>query len=586
MHSSPSDVLLTSPSLSPVQYQSRKRKQALLSGSYSKGRLDRVNVLGSDTSGHTGYVLRILPRHENHLIYLHWSCVNALSWARGGDILISSGDDVTVRLWRLGKDDTEDYPFQCDTIIHTGHRGNVFNAQMLPHSSRIATVSGDSQVRVFDHEKAAGFSGSNGVTEYSTRQAAIRTLRCHSGRTKRIVTEDSPDMFLTVAEDGTVRQHDLRVPHSCNGNSCPAPLVALNCELSTLALSPLTPHQFVVAGESPYGYLFDRRHAGRQFAEEWGQPPDGSEVTTCVRRFGRNGRGSHEREGREHITGSRMASSNGHEVLLSYSADGIYLYSTKDDPGTTSMAAGESSIVSPNKTHSPVRNMERPHSFKPESTQDQFDCDVSMEEDLERILSETMSSSPSIEEEAPLLGDDEEDPEARLDAEDEGFEDDDDEAIGNQGDERYSNIPTIFPRARYEGICNVETVKDVNFLGPRDEFVVSGSDDGNWFMWEKDTGKLHDILEGDSSVVNVIEGHPYLPLVAVSGIDYTVKLFAPRSGPSRFSRLEKSDSITRRNAEAARPRRSELSQLFLYYRLAQRMAGEEGADGGAECTHQ
>ena len=64
----------------------------------------------------------------------------------------------------------------------------------------------------------------------------------------------------------------------------------------------------------------------------------------------------------------------------------------------------------------------------------------------------------------------------------------------------------------------------MNFLGPRDEFVVSGSDDGNWFMWEKGSGKLHDILEGDGSVVNVIEGHPYLPLVAVSGIDHTVKV--------------------------------------------------------------
>ena len=53
---------------------------------------------------------------------------------------------------------------------------------------------------------------------------------------------------------------------------------------------------------------------------------------------------------------------------------------------------------------------------------------------------------------------------------------------------------------------------------------MSGSDDGNWFMWEKGSGKLHDILEGDGSVVNVIEGHPYLPLVAVSGIDHTVKV--------------------------------------------------------------
>lgn len=64
----------------------------------------------------------------------------------------------------------------------------------------------------------------------------------------------------------------------------------------------------------------------------------------------------------------------------------------------------------------------------------------------------------------------------------------------------------------------------VNFLGPNDESVASGSDDGNFFIWDKHDGKLQGIYEGDSSVVNIIEGHPYFPLVAVSGIDTTVKV--------------------------------------------------------------
>lgn len=64
----------------------------------------------------------------------------------------------------------------------------------------------------------------------------------------------------------------------------------------------------------------------------------------------------------------------------------------------------------------------------------------------------------------------------------------------------------------------------VNFLGPSDEFIASGSDDGNFFVWRKTTGTLHGIYEGDSSVVNMIEGHPHLPLVAISGIDTTVKV--------------------------------------------------------------
>ena len=49
-----------------------------------------------------------------------------------------------------------------------------------------------------------------------------------------------------------MRQHDLRVPHNCTSGSCPAPLVKVTHDLSTIALSPLTPYQFVVAGESPY----------------------------------------------------------------------------------------------------------------------------------------------------------------------------------------------------------------------------------------------------------------------------------------------------------------------------------------------
>lgn len=133
-----------------------------------------------------------------------------------------------------------------------------------------ATAAGDKQVRVFDVGEAA-FSGTpnSRETSYNTRQSCTHVLRCHEDRVKRVVTEHSPDLFLTVGEvgstyeycpscrsrflkDGSVRQHDLRTPHDCRRGPCPAPLVKVNHELSALALSPLTPYQFVVAGESPY----------------------------------------------------------------------------------------------------------------------------------------------------------------------------------------------------------------------------------------------------------------------------------------------------------------------------------------------
>lgn len=58
----------------------------------------------------------------------------------------------------------------------------------------------------------------------------------------------------------------------------------------------------------------------------------------------------------------------------------------------------------------------------------------------------------------------------------------------------------------YRGHCNIKTVKDVNFFGLNDEYVVSGSDSGHVFIWDRKSSKLVNILEGDSEVVNVVQG--------------------------------------------------------------------------------
>lgn len=68
------------------------------------------------------------------------------------------------------------------------------------------------------------------------------------------------------------------------------------------------------------------------------------------------------------------------------------------------------------------------------------------------------------------------------------------------------NVP-CYPHTRtYRGHCNVKTVKDANFFGLQDEYVVSGSDGGHVFIWNKRTSELVNILEGDGEVVNVIQG--------------------------------------------------------------------------------
>jgi len=127
--------------------------------------------------------------------------------------------------------------------------------------------------------------------------------------------------------------------------------------------------------------------------------------------------------------------------------------------------------------------------------------------------------------------------------------DDTDDDSSAESDEPESDVPFLLPKMQYTGISNMRTIKDVNFLGPNNEFVVSGSEDGNFFVWRRSTGSLHGIYEGDSSIVNVVEGHPHLPVVAVSGLDHTVKLFGPGYGPNKWMKTDRAEAIMARNAE-------------------------------------
>ncbi|XP_046393226.1 DDB1- and CUL4-associated factor 6-like isoform X2 [Ischnura elegans] len=103
--------------------------------------------------------------------------------------------------------------------------------------------------------------------------------------------------------------------------------------------------------------------------------------------------------------------------------------------------------------------------------------------------------------------------------------------------------PTI--KQKYTGHRNARTmIKEATFWG--DAFVLSGSDCGHVFVWERDTGKLVMLLEADAHVVNCLQPHPLLPLLATSGIDYDVKLWAPIAQESGFDSAY-AEELTKRN---------------------------------------
>lgn len=62
------------------------------------------------------------------------------------------------------------------------------------------TVARDGHVRVSDVGDVMNQSVTGREVVYTTRQTSCRVLRCHENSVKRVITEDSPDLFLTVSE--------------------------------------------------------------------------------------------------------------------------------------------------------------------------------------------------------------------------------------------------------------------------------------------------------------------------------------------------------------------------------------------------
>ncbi|KAL6750363.1 hypothetical protein V8C86DRAFT_3031103, partial [Haematococcus lacustris] len=75
---------------------------------------------------------------------------------------------------------------------------------------------------------------------------------------------------------------------------------------------------------------------------------------------------------------------------------------------------------------------------------------------------------------------------------------------------------------------NCQTVKGVNFFGSEEDYVISGSDCGHIFTWDRRSGRLLRVMMADEWVVNCLEPHPLQALVlASSGIQEDIKIWGP-----------------------------------------------------------
>jgi hypothetical protein len=116
-----------------------------------------------------------------------------------------------------------------------GHMGNIFSAKFMPHTNntKIISCAGDRLIKLSEVEYSAPERRSQSTTK--------RTWYCHTDMTKRIVTEDNPNTFLSCSEDGTHTLDLLRKATSDTMISAYTMLVLRVREVVPLHSFPIVP---------------------------------------------------------------------------------------------------------------------------------------------------------------------------------------------------------------------------------------------------------------------------------------------------------------------------------------------------------
>ncbi|KAM7542273.1 hypothetical protein Aperf_G00000006154 [Anoplocephala perfoliata] len=121
-------------------------------------------------------------------------------------------------------------------------------------------------------------------------------------------------------------------------------------------------------------------------------------------------------------------------------------------------------------------------------------------------------------------------------------------------DEVIARVLASCPRARqiasYAGQRSFRTViKDACFWG--EGYIMSGSECGHVLVWDRATGAPVNSIKADNNVVNRLQPHPFLPYLAVSGVDHSIKVIRPTPLPMDETEEEYEARIDKCKTDAA-----------------------------------
>lgn len=228
----------------------------------------------------------------------HEGCVNTIAWNESGEYLLSGADDCHLNIYRPSNR-------QLVHSIRSGHRANIFSAKFLPCSGdrRLVSCAGDGMIHFTDLDRESTY----GQFQFD----------CHAGTTYEVITTPGdPNTFLSCGEDGTVRQFDLRTKTKCLCRDCKEDIL-IDCgkAVTSINLNPITPYHLGLGCEDSTVRVFDRRALSSGSSNKMNGMfcqfrPDSLSDRTC------------------RVT-SLNYSPDGSELLVSYCADYVYLFTLR-----------------------------------------------------------------------------------------------------------------------------------------------------------------------------------------------------------------------------------------------------------------
>ncbi|KAG2393744.1 hypothetical protein C9374_007275 [Naegleria lovaniensis] len=553
----------SSPQKSITSIRSKIEKRKRVSNQFSATRLVD-EVYGSNHS-----IVQSLG--WSHKLVGHHGCVNAINFNTNGDLIVTGSDDETVKIWNTwtgkclttlsghisnvfatnffnsnhhqiisgGNDsDVRFYDIEKDVCTvyqhHTKKVLKIATCPLLPHC--FYSCSADGSCRMFDvrckysnskieqekivKETRSGSSSSNGnsstgnthhpsrLNAYSNYNDTILPQAIGGGRaissqggvvTTTTTTTTNPTLTGSVLNDHSYGSSSSS--SSTNSNTHPVSSLVVNYRmleyhtktvptLYSVELNPFNPHQLIIGSYLGDTRLFDTRRIENFNANSYvniyrpvepNYDPRDYEVTGCA------------------------FSQDGSKIVSTHLGDYIYLFDRERnferDEGVDysrvipSPTAGASSSFSQSLLSRRSRNNSTTTTTRTTTTTTSG-----------RTVHESVNGS-FIEE-----------------------EEEDGERVNvtmNDSMEDPTAPSTCTYERKFTGHCSRQTIKGVNFFGLHSEYVISGSDDSNIFIWERESGELVRVLSGHEDIVNTVVCHPEYPVICSGGIDDFVNVWAP-----------------------------------------------------------